>query len=144
MFHDVVSHGRCLGAANASKIGAAVSEAKLISVIDDDASVACSTGSLVRSLGFDALTFTSAEDFLRSGRRQHTACIICDVQMPGMSGIDLYETLTAQGSRIPFIFITAFSENRVRQLAGNTACILHKPFEAAELVSCLEDSIQDS
>jgi FixJ family two-component response regulator len=124
------------------RIGTALSEARLISIIDDDASVAKATGSLVRSLGFRTLTFTSAEDFLCSKGRPETACIICDVQMPGMTGIDLYEALTAEGSRIPIIFITAFSIDRVRQRAGQTACILRKPFDASELVTCLTDAIQ--
>ena len=119
-----------------------MSEAKLILIIDDDPSVGRATGSLVRSLGFKAETFTSAEDLLRCPRLQETACIICDVQMPGMSGIDLYEALTAQGSRIPFIFITAFSADRVRHRAGRRARILHKPFEASELVTHLSEAIQ--
>jgi FixJ family two-component response regulator len=119
-----------------------LSEARLISIIDDDASVAKATGSLVRSLGFRAVTFTCAEDFLCSKGRPETACIICDVQMPGMTGIDLYETLTAEGSRTPIIFITAFSADRVRQHAGRTACILRKPFDAAELAACLTDAIR--
>jgi FixJ family two-component response regulator len=116
-------------------------EAKLISIIDDDAAVARTTGSLVRSLGYEAVTFTSAEDFLVSQSRPWTACIICDVQMPGMSGLDLYETLAAQGACIPVIFITAFSVERVRLRVGNTASILHKPFEAADLVTCLSDAV---
>ena len=121
-----------------------MSQAKLISIIDDDDAIARATGSLVRSLGFDALTFTSAEDFLRSARREETVCIICDVQMPGMSGLDLFEELEAQGSRVPVIFITAFAIDRVRQRAGEAACVLHKPFDAAQLVSCLDDAIPGS
>lgn len=111
--------------------------AKLIAIIDDDASIVRATGSLVRSLGFEAMTFTSAEAFLSCARREEPACIICDVQMPGMSGIDLYEALLAEGSRVPVIFITAFSMDRVRQRAGKAACVLHKPFGAADLLSCL-------
>ena len=119
-------------------------EAKLISIVDDDASVAKATSSFVRSLGFEVLTFTSAQDFLRSARRDETACIVCDVQMPGMTGLDLYDALIAQGSRIPFVFMTAFSVDRVRQRAGHAACILHKPFQAADLVICLRDAIGDA
>lgn len=115
---------------------------KLISIIDDDVSVASATGSLVRSFGFEALIFNSAEDFLRSARREETTCIICDVQMPGMTGIDLYEALNAQGSQIPIIFITAFSAERVRQRAGQMACILHKPFEASQLATCLSEAVR--
>jgi FixJ family two-component response regulator len=115
---------------------------KLISIIDDDACVAHSTGSLVRSLGFETEIFTSAEDFLRCPRRMTTACIICDVQMPGMSGMDLYDTLAAQGSRTPIIFITAFSQHRVRQRAGDMARILHKPFDASELAMHLKQAVE--
>lgn len=124
------------------RMGTTLPEAKLISIVDDDASVAKAMGSLVRSLGFEALTFHSAEDFLRCPRRQETACIICDVQMPGMSGLDLYEALSAQGSRIPIIFITAFSIDRVRLRTGSMVCVLHKPFQASDLVTCLRDAIQ--
>jgi FixJ family two-component response regulator len=116
-------------------------DAKLIAVIDDDVSVACGIASLVRSLGFDVRTFTSAEDFLAVLPVGEAACIICDVQMPGMTGIDLYETLTQRGSHTPIIFITAFAQDRVRQRAGEDACILHKPFEASELTSCLKSAI---
>jgi FixJ family two-component response regulator len=116
-------------------------DAKLIAVIDDDVSVACGIASLVRSLGFDARTFTSAEDFLRILPLGAAACIICDVQMPGMTGIELYERLTEQGSQTPIIFITAFSQDRVRQRAGSDARILHKPFEASELTNCLTQAI---
>ncbi len=120
----------------------ALLKAKLVSIIDDDKSVARATGSLVRSLGFDALTFSSAEDFLQSARKDDTACIVCDVQMPGMTGIDLYELLTAQGSPTPIIFITAFPTDDLRHRAGVAACILHKPFEATELASCINDAVR--
>jgi FixJ family two-component response regulator len=119
-------------------------EAKLITIIDDDASVAKATGSVVRSLGFGALTFTSAQDFLRSACREETACIVWDVQMPGMTGIDLYELLAAQGSRIPIIFITSFSTDHVRQRTADAVCILHKPFDASELAMCLNDAVRSS
>ena len=117
-------------------------EAKLIAVIDDDASVARATGRLVRSLGFDVLTFTSAADYLGSARQEETACIVCDVQMPGMSGLDLYDRLKAQGSRIPIIFMSAFSADSVHRRAGNAVGVLHKPFHAAELARCLSDAVR--
>jgi FixJ family two-component response regulator len=115
---------------------------KLISIIDDDESVRRATRSLVRSLGFEAQTFASAEDFLQSALLDATACIVCDVQMPGMSGIDLYDALKGQGRPIAMIFITAFSQELVRERAGDTACILLKPFEASEFADCLERSIR--
>jgi FixJ family two-component response regulator len=121
-----------------------LSNTKLISIIDDDASVVEATGSLVRSLGFEALTFTSAEAFLACARGLESACIVCDVQMPGMTGLDLHDALTAGGSPIPIIFITAFSADRVRQRAGGMARILQKPFAGSELALCLSEAIGEA
>jgi FixJ family two-component response regulator len=113
----------------------------MISIIDDDNSVRRATRSLVRSIGFEALTFASAEEFLASPHRRDTSCIICDVQMPGLSGIDLYERLAHEPQATPMIFITAFSDGRVRQRAGSDVMILSKPFKAGELATCLQRAI---
>jgi FixJ family two-component response regulator len=128
-------------AAQQARIKAVLSENRLIAIIDDDPSVAKATGSIVRSLGFESLIFTSAADFLACARRAQVGCIVCDVQMPGMSGIDLYEVLIAEGSQIPVIFITAFAGDWVRQRVGEAACVLHKPFEASALVACLSEAM---
>ena len=117
-------------------------EAKLITIIDDDASVAKATGRLVRSLGFGALTFTSAQDFLLGAQRGD--CLHRLRVQILMTGLDLYEFLAAQGSRIPIIFITSFSTDRVRQRTGGAVCILHKPFDASELAMCLNDAVRSS
>jgi FixJ family two-component response regulator len=119
-------------------------ENRLIAIIDDDPSVAKATGRLVRLLGFESLIFSSAAEFLDCARRAQVSCIVCDVQMPGMSGIDLYEVLTAEGSQVPVIFITAFASDWVYQRVGETACVLHKPFEPSTLAAFLGEAMQNT
>ena len=87
-----------------------MSKAQIISTIDHDASVRVALESLIKPLGFVALAFECAEDFLRSPRVDDSSCLITDVQMQGMSGLDLQDRLIAQGSRIPNIFTTAVPE----------------------------------
>jgi FixJ family two-component response regulator len=87
-----------------------VSTSQIVSIVDDDASVRAAMQSLLRSLGFVAFVFKSAEDFLRSPRVDDSSCLITDVQMQGMSGLDLQGRLIVQGSRIPNIFTTAVPE----------------------------------
>ena len=89
----------------------------MISIIDDDESIRVATESLIRSLGFIAFTFELAEDFLKSPQVDATSCLISDIQMPGMTGIELQAHLIANGYRIPTIFITAFPEERIRERA---------------------------
>jgi FixJ family two-component response regulator len=98
---------------------------------------------LVRSAGFTALVFESAEDFLGSPRVGDTACLITDVQMPGMSGLELQSRLIAQGSRIPTIFITAFPEQDVRKRAEASGAIafLEKPFDGAAMIDLLRATL---
>ncbi|OJW29633.1 MAG: hypothetical protein BGO51_11430 [Rhodospirillales bacterium 69-11] len=109
----------------------------LVCIIDDDPSVRSATSSLVRSFGYAVCAFDSAEAFLAERARLTPACIICDVQMPGLSGIDLHDRLTAAGDRPPIVFITAFSQEKVRQRAGQDTVILGKPFAAEALADCL-------
>lgn len=115
----------------------------LIAVVDDDTAVRASIDSLVRSLGFIACLFASAEEFLCSEDRNHADCLITDVQMPSMSGVELHEQLTAQGYRIPTIFITAFPENAIRKRAmtGSAVCFLGKPFQGQVLIDCIESTL---
>src|SRR5579864_6182811 len=108
----------------------------LISIVDDDPFVRDATDALVRSLGYSAATFASAEDFLRSDYIHKTACVISDVQMPGLSGVDLQRMLIAQGKHVPMIFITAFFHEKLRHSvmdAGAIAC-LSKPFDEESLI----------
>jgi FixJ family two-component response regulator len=117
-----------------------VPEARTISIVDDDESVRCSIEDLVSSLGFVAHVFESAEKFLNSPDHGKTACLITDLQMPGMSGQDLQRRLLAEGRRIPIIFITAFPENRVREsvMAKGALAFLEKPFDCGRLVTLIQ------
>jgi FixJ family two-component response regulator len=111
-----------------------------IAVVDDDASIRAATDSLLRSRGYAVLTFESAEDFLQSAELKGTSCVITDVRMPVMGGIELQAILRAQGCSVPFIFITAFPEGVVRTQAmnGGATCFLTKPFDAPTLIKYVE------
>ena len=116
----------------------------LISIIDDDESMRCAVKSLVTSLGLNARTFASAEDFLRSPHVEHTSCLISDLQMPGLSGVELQKMLLAQGRHIPIIFMTAFPEERMRSRAIEAGALgfLSKPFESQMLLNLIEKAIE--
>jgi FixJ family two-component response regulator len=116
----------------------------VISIIDDDASVRVATHRLVRSLGHVAHTFASADDFLRSSQLNDISCVIADVHMPGMGGIELQNLLKTQGYRLPIIFITAFPEESVRAqaLEAGAACFLIKPFDAQILIKHLDAAVK--
>ena len=116
----------------------------MISIIDDDKSVRDAAKMLIRSLGYTTETFASAEEFLESGHLQDTACLITDVQMPGMSGVDLQSHLVANGHRTPVIFVTAFPEERVRTRALDAGAFgfLSKPFSEDSLIACLDRALE--
>jgi FixJ family two-component response regulator len=118
----------------------------VVSIIDDDASVRVATNRLVRSLGYIAHAFASADDFLRSPQADTTSCVITDIQMPGMSGVELQSLLRAQGRRVPIIFITAFPEEktRARALDAGAVCFLTKPFEVSALIKYLDMALGES
>ncbi|MDB5515755.1 MAG: two-component system response regulator [Tardiphaga sp.] len=117
-----------------------MSKLPVVAIIDDDASVRATTDSLVRSLGCVVYTFASAEEFLRSNRLDDFSCVIADVQMPGLSGVELQASLITQGYRVPFIFFTAFPDERVRAqaLKAGAICYLTKPFHGDSLVQGLQ------
>jgi len=120
-------------------------EAPVISIVDDDASFRRATARLVRSLGHSVAAFSSAEEFLKSDRIHDTACLISDVQMPGMSGIELQNRLLAKGFRLPVIFITAYPESRAREqaLASGALGFLNKPFNEDKLIACLDQALSE-
>jgi FixJ family two-component response regulator len=120
-----------------------LSALSVISVIDDDASVRAATDNLLSSHGYLVDTFSSAEEFLRSPRLNDSSCVITDVQMSAMSGLDLFTHLRAQGYAPPFIFITAFPEEsvRARALKAGAICFLAKPFAGPALINCLEAAL---
>jgi FixJ family two-component response regulator len=117
-----------------------LSQAQIISIIDDDALAREGIRELVESLGYESLTFVSAEHFLESGSVAKTTCLITDIQMPGLSGLELQEKLQAQGYRTPIILITAYPNERQRNRALGSGAIgfLSKPFEERVLVECLD------
>ena len=118
--------------------------APIISIIDDDESMRCAVKSLVTSLGFSAYTFASAEKFLQSPHLDHTSCVISDLQMPGLNGVELQKSLLAQGRRIPIIFVTAFPEERLRAraMAAGALGFLSKPFESETLIKLIDKAIE--
>jgi FixJ family two-component response regulator len=115
----------------------------LIAVVDDDETFRRAVTSFIRSLGCTVLHFASAEDFFKSSHLHDTHCVISDVQMPGMNGIELQDQLIAQGHRLPIIFVTAFPEmkERARSLAAGAICFLGKPFNDEELITCLNRAL---
>ena len=116
----------------------------VISVVDDHASVRVGTENLLNSLGYTVHTFASADEFLRSAHFSDTSCVITDVQMPAMSGVQLQALLLAQGHHVPIIFITAFSDDavRARALRGGAICFLTKPLDRLTLIKCLETALE--
>jgi len=116
----------------------------MISIVDDDECVRESTAQLIRSLGYDATAFASAEEFLQSGQVRNTSCLITDVQMPGVSGIELQRRLLADGHRLPIIFITAFPDDRVRARALGAGAVgfLNKPYHEESLIGRLGVALQ--
>lgn len=121
-----------------------LSGAPVVSIVDDDESVRLATAKLVRLHGFVAHAFASAEEFLRSPHVSDTSCLITDVKMLGMSGVDLQRQLIAQGRRVPVIFVTAFPEehSHARALAAGAAGFLTKPFDGRTLINCLYEALK--
>jgi FixJ family two-component response regulator len=118
-----------------------LSKIPVIAIVDDDDSFR--RASFIRSLGYTALQFASAEAFLKSDSLHDTDCLISDVQMPSMNGIELQSKLIVQGYRLPIIFVTAFSEMRARAqaLAAGAIGFLAKPFSDEELITCLNEAL---
>jgi FixJ family two-component response regulator len=116
----------------------------VISIIDDDASIRAGLNNLVRSLGYIVSAFASAEAFLQSAQLHNTWCVIADVRMPAMSGVQLQSDLRRQGYRVPFIFITAVPDEDIRRQALNDGaiCFLTKPFDEDILIDCLNSAIE--
>jgi len=116
----------------------------LISVIDDDDSLRSALVGLVRSLGHDALGFGTAEEFLHANVAGRSSCIISDIQMPGMSGIELTHHLTSRNVLTPVILITARADAGLqeRALASGAICFLKKPFDGEALIRCLENALE--
>jgi FixJ family two-component response regulator len=117
----------------------------LISIVDDDESIRRTTTRLIESFGFRAAAFESANAFLRSGQLHDTSCLIVDVQMPGMNGLELQSQLAAEGCGIPIIFITAYDdkESRQRAIQAGAAAFLGKPFSDEELLQTIHSALHE-
>jgi FixJ family two-component response regulator len=117
-----------------------------VSIIDDDASVRAAVSRLVRSLGYIANAFPSAEEFLSSPQINTASCLITDVEMPRMSGMELQDLLSSQGRQIPIIFITAFPEENIRARALHAGAIgfLAKPIDGTALIKQIQTALGKS
>jgi FixJ family two-component response regulator len=111
----------------------------VIAIVDDDQSAREGIVDLVSSMGFEARAFERAEDFLHSHQITRADCLITDVRMPGMNGLELLDRLLAAGKSIPAIVLTAFTQetDRVRALGAGAVCYMPKPFHESELMKCI-------
>jgi FixJ family two-component response regulator len=118
---------------------------RLIAIVDDDQSVQCALQDLIESEGLSALCFGSAELFLDSGAQHTAGCLIADIRMPGMSGIELQAKLKADRCRIPIIFITAHGDAKMRIQAMRDGAVefLTKPFDNAVLLETVHSAVED-
>ena len=118
----------------------------LISIVDDDEALRNSLDDLVQSIGFRTQGFPSAEAFLSSNHARDTACLILDVRMPGMNGLDLQRRIVVTGWRIPIIFITSHADDnaRARALEAGAVAFLHKPFREEELLRAIDTAFKRS
>jgi FixJ family two-component response regulator len=116
----------------------------IVMIVDDDDSIRRAVRRLMKSFGFAVETFASAEEFLGSDRLEKTSCLILDVHMPGMDGLQLQERLVASNHAIPIIFITAFTDERARAQALNAGAVgyLAKPFGDEELLNCIHAALK--
>ncbi|HYL13372.1 MAG TPA: response regulator [Terriglobales bacterium] len=119
-------------------------ERPLLSVVDDDESVRESLPDLLREFGFAARAFSSAEEFLASDSVGQTKCLILDVAMPGMTGLDLQQELRRRGQKVPVIFITAQKDEAIREQALKQGAVsfLYKPFSDTALLEALNAAVQ--
>ena len=115
-----------------------------VSIVDDDLGIRLALDALMRSAGLAAETFASAEDFLESGKLDRTACLVLDVQLPKMSGLELQRHLAAIGARVPIVFITAhaYEEARAAALQSGAAAFLSKPLSRGVLLECVRATIE--
>ena len=116
----------------------------MVAVVDDDKSFRCALHRLLKSAGFPVRSFASAEDFLKSGQQHDTRCLITDIRMPGMSGLDLLAKLNADHCSIPTIFITAHGDEKMRLQAMRDGAVkfLAKPFDDAILLESVRTALK--
>jgi FixJ family two-component response regulator len=117
---------------------------KLVAIVDDDDSMRSAVQDLLEAVGLPAQSFASAEEFLRSGKQHGTACLIADIRMPGMSGLELQATLKAQRCSVPIIFITAHGDEKMRMQALRAGAVefLAKPFKDEALLVSVRAALE--
>jgi len=117
---------------------------KLVAIIDDDDLMRSALQGMLKSVGLPSQAFASAEDFLKSGQQQQTACLITDIRMPGMSGLELQAKLNAEHYRIPTIFITAHGDTKMRMQALRAGAVefLAKPFDDEALLGSVRAALE--
>jgi FixJ family two-component response regulator len=115
----------------------------LVAIVDDDRSFGDSMRRLLRSLGYSVAVFPSGAQFLASPQLEATACLVADIHMPEMTGVELFEHLIEKGDPIPTILVTAYPDDRVkeRMLNRGVECYLRKPLEEAALIDCLQSAV---
>jgi FixJ family two-component response regulator len=120
------------------------SSSKLVAIVDDDQSVQNALKDLMESVGISAMCFGSAQEFLASDERNQTACLIADVRMPGISGLEMQAKLKAEGSFIPIIFITAHADAKIKMQAIKAGAIefLSKPFDDEVLLEKVRPTLE--
>jgi FixJ family two-component response regulator len=119
-------------------------KAKMVAIVDDDDLMRKALQGLLKSAGLRAQAFASAEEFLRSGQQHDTACLITDIRMPGMSGLELQAQLNADHCRIPTIFITAHGDAKMRMQAMRSGAVefLAKPFDDEALLESVRAAME--
>ncbi len=117
----------------------------MVAIVDDDESVRSALQGLMKAVGLPARSFASAEEFLKSGEQRETGCLIADIRMPGMSGLELQATLNADGCRIPIIFITAHGDEKMRMQALRAGAVefVAKPFDDEALVASVRAALEN-
>ncbi|MGA2050926.1 MAG: response regulator [Terracidiphilus sp.] len=117
----------------------------LISIVDDDESIRRSTKLLIESFGLRAAVFESAESYLNSGQLRDTACLVVDIRMPGMNGLELQSRLASTGSNVPIVFITVYDdeESRGRAMRAGAVAFLGKPFHDEQLLQTIHSALQN-
>jgi FixJ family two-component response regulator len=118
--------------------------ASLISVVDDDDSLRNSLNNLLRSVGYRTEGFSSAEEFLNSNHLNHTDCLILDVRMPAMNGLDLQRHLVSANSKVPIVFITSHGDDeaRSRALEAGAVAFLYKPCREEALLEAIDSALR--
>src|ERR1700716_1985939 len=121
------------------------SKVKLVAIVDDDDLMRSPLQGMLKSVGLPSQAFASAEEFLESGQQQQTACLIADIRMPGMSGLELQAKLNAEHCRIPTIFITAHGDTRMRMhaLRAGAVELLAKPFDDGVLLDHVRAALEN-